>query len=301
MKILLASYLYYYGDKSAGHGPEYAEIGTSLADMGHTVLHVGFDRPAFMRCFENAARSFQPDLILYNPAQNEMDWTLFASMPFKKALLYSDDSWRRNVGLMWSHAGRADYVLTTTTDGAAVYGDKYVPFQWGVRVGRWANLKPVERDVNVMFLGMNHSTRAQMADKLVSSGLVPEFYGRGWHQPFTDAQMPELLSTARIGINTTTDSTGQGRQFKARLFEVAASGAMLLTEYVDGLEQYFTHGQDAVFFSTPDDMIDKALHYLGNPRERETIAARGRQRTLTEHTYAQRFAPLMERVARDRN
>ena len=297
MKILLASYLYYYGDKSAGYGPEYAEIGTALADMGHTVLHVGFDRPAFKRCFENAARMFQPDLILYNPAQNEMDWSLFAQMPFKKALLYSDDTWRRSQGLQW--AQYADYVLTTTDDGAQAYGDKHVPFQWGVRVNRWAGLKPVERDVNLMFLGMNHSTRQSVVDTLTRAGLVPYCYGRDWNKPFHSDKMPELLNTARIGLNMTTDSTGQGRQFKARLFEVAASGAMLLTEYVEGLERYFTHGSDAVFWFSPDDLVDKALYYLGNPQEREIIAARGRQRTLTEHDYARRFAPLVERVGHD--
>jgi hypothetical protein len=297
MKILLASYLYYYGDKSAGYAPEYYDIGGSLADMGHAVLHVAYDKPAFMRSFENAARSFQPDLVLYNPAQNEMDWSLFAAMPFKKALLYSDDSWRRDIGLQWAQF--ADYVLTTTTDGATVYGDKHIPFQWGVRFSRWAQLKAVERDVNVMFLGMNHSNRAEMANKLVSAGLVPTFYGRGWQKPFNGDQMPDLLATARIGLNATADSTGQGRQFKARLFEVAASGAMLLTEYVEGLERYFDHGVDAVFFSTFDDMIEKALHYLGNPREREAIAARGRQRALTQHDYKLRFQPLVERVARD--
>lgn len=294
MKILLASYLHYYGDKSAGYAPEYHDIGGSLADMGHTVLHVAYDKPAFMRCFESAARAFQPDLILYNPAQNEMDWSLFAQMPFKKALLYSDDSWRRETGLLWSQF--ADYVLTTTPDGAAVYGSKHIPFQWGVRVSRWLNVKPAERDVNLMFLGMNHSNRQAAIDSLINAGLVPQCYGRGWSKPFHGDKMPDLLATARIGLNMTTDSTGQGRQFKARLFEVAASGAMLLTEYVDGLEQYFTHGSDAVFFTTPDDMLDKAAHYLGNPREREMIAARGRQRALSQHDYRLRFAPLVERV-----
>lgn len=294
MKILLASYLYYYGDKAAGYAPEYHDIGGSLADMGHTVLHVAYDKPAFMRCFENAARAFQPDLILYNPAQNEMDWSLFAQMPFRKALLYSDDSWRRETGLQWAQF--ADYVLTTTPDGRAVYGDKHVPFQWGVRVSRWLNVKPAERDINLMFLGMNHSNRQMTVDKLTSAGLVPYYYGRGWQKPFHGDKMPDLLATARIGLNLTTDSTGQGRQFKARLFEVAASGAMLLTEYVDGLEQYFTHGVDAVFFSTPDDLIEKAAHYLSSPREREAIAARGRQRALTQHDYRVRFAPLVERA-----
>lgn len=297
MKILLASYLHYYGDKSAGYAPEYLDIGGALADMGHTVLHVGYDKPAFMRSFESAARMFQPDLVLYNPAQNEMDWSLFAQMPFKKALLYSDDTWRREQGLQWAQF--ADYVLTTTTDGAQVYGDKHVPFQWGVRVSRWGDLKPVERDVNLMFLGMNHSTRQGVIDKLTATGLAPQCYGRGWNTPFHGDKMPELLSTARIGLNMTTDSTGQGRQFKARLFEVAASGAMLLTEYVEGLEQYFTHGFDAVFWSTPDDLAEKALHYLGNPREREMIAMRGRQRALVEHDYRARFTPLIERVTND--
>lgn len=297
MKILLASYLHYYGDKSAGYAPEYLDIGGALADMGHTVLHVAYDKPGFMRNFENAARAFQPDLILYNPAQNEMDWSLFAQMPFRKALLYSDDSWRREQGLQW--AQYADYVLTTTPDGATVYGEKHVPFQWGVRVSRWLNIKPAERDVNLMFLGMNHSTRQATIGALTSAGLVPQCYGRGWNRPFHGDKMPELLATARIGLNTTMDSTGQGRQFKARLFEVAASGAMLLTEYVGGLERYFTHGSDAVFYSAPDDLVDKALYYLSRPQEREAIAARGRQRALTEHDYARRFAPLVERVASD--
>lgn len=294
MNIIFIGGLYYYGNPAAGHTLEYTDLAGSLADMGHTVTYVDYDKPALITRVENAVRETRPDLILYNPAQAEMDWQRFGALKPPKALVLSDDNWRRDYGL--SIAPFADYMLTTCDDSATVYGAKSVPFMWGVRKNRYHSLPANDREHNLMFLGMKHSNREDIVNALVKAGIKPYVAGKFWGKDFDGDKIPEMLNTAKIGLNTTTVSVGTMRQFKARIFEVPACGALLLTEYVEGLERYYTNGVDAVFWQTVDDLVDKAFHYLTHPDERRAIAMRGIEKTFSEHTYEKRWKPLLERL-----
>jgi hypothetical protein len=294
MNILFIGGLHYYKNPKAGYATEYIDLAGSLADMGHTVTYVDYDRPALITRIEQAAREQRPDLIVYNPATDEMDWPRFGALKPPKALVLSDDNWRRDYGL--KIAPFADYVLTTCDDAPQVYGAKAVPFMWGVRKNRYHSLPSAEREHNLMFLGMKHGNREAMYAALVTAGIKPYVAGLHWGRDLNGDTIPILLNTAKIGLNTTTVSTGTMRQFKARLFEVPACGAMLLTEYVDGLERYYTDGVDAVFWYSIDDLVSKAFHYLTHPDERRAIAWRGMERTFKEHTYEQRWKPLLERL-----
>jgi spore maturation protein CgeB len=294
MNILFIGGLHYYGNSQAGHTPEYTDLAGSLADMGHSVTFIDYDRPALIDRTEKAARELRPDLILYNPANNEMDWQRFGALKSPKAIILSDDNWRRDYGL---HAAQfADYVLTTCDDAPGVYGAKAVPFMWGVRTNRYHSLPTADREHDLMFLGMKHSNRELMYVTLENAGIKPYVAGMHWGRDLDGDKIPQLLNTAKIGLNTTTVSVGGMRQFKARLFEVPACGAMLLTEYVAGLERYYTDGVDAVFWQSIDDLVNKAFYYLTHPNARRAIANAGMARTFQEHSYDKRWKPLLERL-----
>jgi spore maturation protein CgeB len=83
-----------------------------------------------------------------------------------------------------------------------------------------------------------------------------------------------------------------------RLFETTGVGAFLLTDNEHKLSDLFVPDREAVTYSSPEDAIQKIEWYLGNDREREDIAAAGRARTMSVHTYRQRAAQIMEYVAK---
>jgi spore maturation protein CgeB len=226
-----------------------------------------------------------------------MDWTRFAALPVPKAVLLSDDDWRRDYGL--SIAPYADYVLANGRDSAAAYRSKFVPFQWGVRPSLYWDGDNADRPVELAFVGQAYGDRPYLVDKLRRVGLQVAARGLGWQEGTADTGfIPRLLAQSRVGLNFNKNSRDGGLQIKARNFELAAAGCAPLLEYAPGLEDYFTHREDALFWSIERELIDGAIELISNPGFARQIGRAARARALAEHTYARRFEPLWERLTR---
>jgi spore maturation protein CgeB len=78
-----------------------------------------------------------------------------------------------------------------------------------------------------------------------------------------------------------------------RTFEIAACGAFQLTDRRELLPDLYGPEETATF-SDMDELREKILYYAAHPEERAAVAARARQRTLTEHTYAARMKSLLD-------
>jgi spore maturation protein CgeB len=75
-----------------------------------------------------------------------------------------------------------------------------------------------------------------------------------------------------------------------RLFEAAACAAPILTDTWDGLDAFFTPGEEVLIARTTQDVLD-ALEL--SDAELHRIGRRARQRTLDEHTADHRAAYLL--------
>ena len=85
-------------------------------------------------------------------------------------------------------------------------------------------------------------------------------------------------------------------QIKGRNFEIPGCSGFVLTGKADNLENYYQIGQEVVCFENNDDLIDKVRYYLKHDDQRAAIAQAGYERTLRDHTYAQRFAQVFEQM-----
>jgi spore maturation protein CgeB len=76
-----------------------------------------------------------------------------------------------------------------------------------------------------------------------------------------------------------------------RMFEATGSGAALVTEQKSNLSDFFAD-DEVLAYSSIDDAARLAAEAIADPVRLDRVAAAGRARTLSEHTYAHRAQRL---------
>lgn len=70
--------------------------------------------------------------------------------------------------------------------------------------------------------------------------------------------------------------------YTRRCFEIPATGGLLLSERTDDLMSLFQQDEEAVFFSSLDELVEKVLWLKSHPEQCEAIAVAGRMRVLSD-------------------
>jgi spore maturation protein CgeB len=78
-----------------------------------------------------------------------------------------------------------------------------------------------------------------------------------------------------------------------RLYEATGCGALLITDAKRNLDDHFRVGAEVVAYRDEEEAVALVEQYLDDDEARERIARAGQQRTLYEHTYAQRMRELV--------
>jgi spore maturation protein CgeB len=81
-----------------------------------------------------------------------------------------------------------------------------------------------------------------------------------------------------------------------RPFELAASGAAIVSNPHDGIERWFDVGSEVRVVSSADEALTAYRELLSDPDAAEAMGRRARERVLDEHTYAHRARQILELV-----
>lgn len=101
---------------------------------------------------------------------------------------------------------------------------------------------------------------------------------------------PAFYSSSRLTLNVTRRAMAEtGYCPSGRLFEAAACGVPILSDYWAGLDRFFQPGDEILVAHTTEDAI-AALER--SDAELQAISRAARERTLAEHTAARRAAEL---------
>jgi len=112
-----------------------------------------------------------------------------------------------------------------------------------------------------------------------------------WHVP--PPRHPLFYSSAKWTLNVTRGAmAGMGWCPSGRLFEAAACGSPVLSDFWDGIEDFLSPGREIVIVRSPEEVVDALAM---NETERRKIAAAARERVLEEHTSNERAAEF-ERI-----
>jgi len=169
--------------------------------------------------------------------------------------------------------------------------------------------QPVEKDMDVFFYGYGDKFRREWMQAMVGepSRAAPEIdFALGGLDFQGDVGSARLLgdvpfnvfaraiSAARVNLNITRRShaTIPGSS-TCRPFELAATGAAIVSNPHVGIERWFEPGNELIVVENAAQASAAYEELLGDPSQAEAMGARARERILDEHTYAHRARRLL--------
>jgi spore maturation protein CgeB len=103
-----------------------------------------------------------------------------------------------------------------------------------------------------------------------------------------------------LDINLGIVSKWNRNHTASRSFQIPALGAFLLHERNEVIRECFREGEEAEFFGSDDELVEKCRYYTEHPEERRRIAAAGRARCLAsgyfETDRVREVLPWLERA-----
>ena len=118
----------------------------------------------------------------------------------------------------------------------------------------------------------------------------------GWEPKISFEQMINIMSKSKMCLSFASNPNAKEgvTQMKGRTFEVLATGALLVAEYHEGLEDFVEENREAVFFRNKEELVIKLKKLLDKPAIASKLANQGFERYLREHTSKERMKKLLE-------
>ena len=128
-----------------------------------------------------------------------------------------------------------------------------------------------EPESHVAFVGQTakyHPRRARLLQALKSAGV-----------PLAQRQIAQADALRFYGASALGFNASLNGDLNLRVFEILASGALLLTDVLgsgSGLAELAAHGAEFVCYASEAELVEKARHYLAHPLEARALGATGR-------------------------
>src|SRR5579859_3266405 len=153
----------------------------------------------------------------------------------------------------------------------------------------------LSREYEIGWVGLTTSpfyvARSQWLPKLAK-----DFRTNDWSRLYTVQEVAGVYRKSRIVVNIGRDDFPQDANL--RVFEVLASGALLLTQLPTELQHFgFRDGVHFVGYRNPTEISALVRKYLDNEAERSRISTAARELVLAKHTYDQRAEQLLALLA----
>lgn len=152
-----------------------------------------------------------------------------------------------------------------------------------------------DKKEGVLFIGHCESERDLVLQRLIDSGIKVVVAGIKWEQFAKRNQNNPLLTYLGKGIygadyamalSTYQFSWGALSKWipelhTTRTFEIPACGTALITERNAETSSFFNENE-AVFYNTPEEMVERIKYYQNHPHELETLTNKGRERVIRD-------------------
>jgi spore maturation protein CgeB len=251
----------------------------------------------------DAIAAYDPDLVLHIRGLGFREWAFQGAR--KKFAWWVESDERVNEALSevpWFD--RYFFINSISVEAAHRAGyahASYLPHAVDASVFR--PLPGVPKDIDFAFVGLWSERRQQLIEAALEVSQNGAIYGPKWYRKtFHDRRfrrvvkgryiagepLVRLYNRAKVVLNITSwgaDGGASRSGMTMRLFEVPATGTLLLTDHSAEMNFALTPGRHVATFSDLDELRQKLRYYLDNAAERERIAAQGMHEVRARHSY----------------
>lgn len=163
------------------------------------------------------------------------------------------------------------------------------------------------RPPSVVVAGNMYATRFVLVEELVRRGLDVKVWGSSWSRwlpanervragyqgrPVFREEKARTFRSASVVLNNVASHEGDG--LNTRLFEAAACGSIVLSEFRARLPEFFEIGSEVSAYEDLDG-LERTARELSemSHADREKMAAAASQRAHADHSYGRRFEQLL--------
>ena len=156
------------------------------------------------------------------------------------------------------------------------------------------DLPEVDRVYEVGWVGQSSGAIYQNRARLLPL-LARHFRMNDWAKSYSLDETAAIYRSSKIVLNIRRDDYPQDANM--RVFEVLASGALLITALPSELSQLgFVEGTHFIGYTKEEELVPLIRSFLENEPARAGIAAAAREKILSEHTYDHRIQEILDRL-----
>jgi Glycosyl transferases group 1 len=172
--------------------------------------------------------------------------------------------------------------------------------------------QPVEKEFDVFFYGYGDKFRRDWMKTMIGepSRSAPELDfalgGLDFHGDLGAARtigdvpfnvFARAISAARVNLNITRRPHATvPASSTARPFELASSGAAIVSNPHEGIDRWFEPGRELIVVENADQAVEAYRELVSDPGQAEEMGRHARERVLDEHTYAHRARRLLQLI-----
>lgn len=310
---------YNYGKAERGLSYEYENFVSPLKNLGADVFFFdAWNRQNFTSYTQleeyllSCIKKVEPNIVIWFQVHYEISYETIYEIRQNCCFMIwgTDDSWKFDLYGKY-YIGAVDYYLTPDIKLFTLNSKKYhnlISVSWGVPKEFLSriDLKTSSRDLDVVFIGSNYGTRDRYINYLKKNGVNVTCYGHGWCKSFeSNHELRTALGRAKIALNFSGSARrdwpriwSQHRQIKARLFEVPAARAVLLTEEV-GSESFYFHTTDEILtFRTKEELLATVKELILDQSTIDRLSKNAHHVVEKKFTYENIFKPILELAAK---
>ena len=155
----------------------------------------------------------------------------------------------------------------------------------------------VKKEYDIVVIGHARKERLEIVEKLSKYFKIGTF-GHGWKNTLGEVHGTELVKAINAGkMYLSFSKTVAGfNNVKVGLFEAIACNQVVITEYMEELNDYFEIGKEILCYRNVEELIETIAYYILHDEERENIRQNAYRRFLSDHTYMKRWEHVMNDI-----
>ena len=163
---------------------------------------------------------------------------------------------------------------------------------------QWAGIDgygfPECREYAACFVGRMYGRRSSLIKRLRKEFGDKVFIHDTQVKPISDEAMLSAYQNSWLAIDEPTAFDGRTKQIKARVFENASLGCLVLTKPNRRIARYYEPNKEIAFWETIPELIRIIRDCIDDPCIYTRMARLAHQRTQREHLYEHRFRNVLQ-------